>query len=125
MDIIDSYVTEVAQYLPADQREEIAGDLYAALEEEVEAEAEQAGREATEDDEYTVVGRFGHPYKAAARYLPQRYLIGPALYPAFFRTLKIVWVVALTTLVLIAVFIPVAAMGEQTSLGAIRWRLRL
>ncbi len=102
MEIVDSYVKEVAQYLPPGDRAEIAEDLFESLAEEVQAEAEQAGRDATADDEYAVVARFGHPYKAAARYLPQRYLIGPTLYPAFLRTLKVVWVVALAALVLMA-----------------------
>lgn len=42
-----------------------------------------------------MLARFGHPLKVASRYQPQKYLIGPDLYPAFLQTLKIVFVAAL------------------------------
>lgn len=102
MDLIDSYVKEVGQYLPQETRAEITEDLYEAVLEEVFELADAADRSPSLADQQTVLSRFGHPFKVAGRYLPQRYLIGPELYPQLLRTLKIVLSIAVAGLVIFA-----------------------
>ena len=88
-DMIDSFVHEVSRYLPQEERQEIAGDLRASIYEEVEALAEAEAGGPTVEDAAGVLRGFGHPLKVAGQYVPQRYLIGPELYPAFFTTLRV------------------------------------
>ena len=100
LELIDSYVKEVGQYLPRESRGDIARDLHEAVLEEVFALAEAAGRAPTLVDQQTVLARFGHPFKVAGGYLPQRYLIGPELYQQMVRTLKMTLAIALAGLVI-------------------------
>ena len=90
MELVQSYLNEVSRFLAEEQREDVLPDLRDAIEEEVFAVSEEAGREPTEDDERAVLAGFGHPLKVANRYQPQRSLIGPDLYPAYRQTLRVV-----------------------------------
>ena len=86
LELIESYAHQVSRFLPADERQAVYADVTAAVQEEVEARADEAGREPEAGDVEQVLMGFGHPLKVAAGYQPPRYLIGPELYPAFIRT---------------------------------------
>ena len=91
MQLIDSYLSEVERFLPADQRADILGELRSSLEEQV---LDVAGDTTPGlDDQKVVINRLGHPLKVASGYQGQRYLIGPELFPTFVQTLKTVLVV--------------------------------
>ncbi|HSQ17649.1 MAG TPA: hypothetical protein VLM83_08135, partial [Anaerolineales bacterium] len=51
--------------------------------------AQKTGRPVDEDMIVEVLKEFGPPEKMAASYLPERYLIGPQLFPAFINVVKI------------------------------------
>jgi hypothetical protein len=101
MELVESYLNEVGQFLPGEQRAAILLELGDDLVGEVEGRAESEGRAPNEADEVYVLAQFGHPLKVAGRYQPPKYLIGPDLYPAFIQTLKTVFVVALVAQVVI------------------------
>ncbi len=105
MQIIESYVHEVARYLPEDQRSEVVADLMASLCEELDERVAEQGREPRVQDELDVLAGFGHPLKVANQYLPPRFLIGPELYPIFVQALKILLCIALGGLVVVGLIL--------------------
>ena len=116
MELVESYVQEVGQFLPEETRQEICQDLRSTIAEEVHAVADAAGRSATRQDQVEVLRRFGHPLKVASQYQPPRYVIGPDLYPVFLQTLKTVGVVGIGIQVL---FFLVSSQIQQDAMGVI------
>lgn len=88
MEMLDRYIYEVGRHLPANQREDIVKELKSLLTDALEAKAE--GREPTEDDVAQVLREFGKPEDVAARYIGDKYVIGPRLYPVYKLVLTIV-----------------------------------
>lgn len=99
MNLIERYIMEVGKHLPAKNRADIQTEIKSTLEDMLEDRARSAGHPV--DDELTreVLKEYGAPEKVAATYLPERYLIGPKLFPIFTLVLKIVLTV-LTALAL-------------------------
>lgn len=95
MEWVSRYLDQVGQYLPEDKRVEVTTELREAIEGELEGLAETRPGPVTEADEKAVLERFGHPLKVARDYHPLRYLIGPALYPSWWQTVKQVAVLVL------------------------------
>ena len=77
-DVIESYVTDVAAQLPRKQRNDVAFELRALLDEELQAKAEAAGRGADAAMATELVRAFGRPADVAARYRPTLTIIDPA-----------------------------------------------
>ena len=90
MKLIDLYVAEVGRRLPVKQRDDIQKELRSAIEDAVDDAARAQGRPADEAMAADVLRRYGAPEKAAASYLPPRYLIGPELFPAYLQVLGVV-----------------------------------
>ena len=66
MSMVDSYLGEVARFLPLERRDDVVEELRGAIEEQVADEVE-AGSEATEATSRILRG-FGHPLKVAGEY---------------------------------------------------------
>jgi len=101
--LLDAYVDEVGQRLPKRMRGDIGAELRSSLQDMLDDRAQTAGRAPDEDTVVNVLREFGPPEKVAASYLPERYLVGPQLYPAFMLVLRIllvvvtvVWLIGLT-----------------------------
>jgi hypothetical protein len=98
-DVIDSYVTDVAVRLPRKQRNDVAFELRALLNEELQAKAEAAGRGADATMATELVRAFGRPVDVAARYRPTLTIIDPADGRNFLRAvvigLAIIWCMGL------------------------------
>jgi hypothetical protein len=94
-EVIESYVTDVAVRLPRKQRNDVAFELRALLDEELQARAEAAGRDADASMATELLQGFGHPAEVAARYRPTLTIIDPEDGPAFLRAtwigLVIIW----------------------------------
>lgn len=89
--LTDRYVHAVTTQLPDDQREDIARELRAAIDDAVAADADPDAAQA----ERRALQELGHPASLADSYRGEpRALIGPRLYPAWLRTLKalLTWV---------------------------------
>lgn len=84
-DVIESYVIDVATRLPRRQRNDVAFELRALLQEELHANAEGAGREPDAAMATALVNAFGAPADVAARYRPTLTIIDPADGHAFLR----------------------------------------
>lgn len=77
-EVLDAYVRDVASYLPAAKRADIAVELRALLHEELAATAESTGQAPDEAMTMAMLTRFGRPAAAAARYEPRAPLLDPA-----------------------------------------------
>ena len=97
MELIDQYLSAVAGHLPGDTRDDIKAELRSSLYEQLEDQSKTLQRELTEEEQVEFLRKLGRPLKVAARYLPQQYLIGPGLFPFYFKAMK-------TTAVLVIMF---------------------
>lgn len=90
MELLDRYIRMLQFFLPRAQRDDIARELS----EEIHAEAldKQAAlrRPLTSDEQAAILGPYGHPLLAAARYRPQQHLVGPIVFPYYWLALKVV-----------------------------------
>jgi hypothetical protein len=92
--LTERYVYAVVRRIPADQRDEVAEELRSVIADTVEA------RGATEHE---VLTEMGDPVRLAACYVDRPLaLIGPDLYPAYVRTLKVLLVGVLPVLAVLA-----------------------
>src|SRR5512142_1884314 len=89
MELIDLYVAEVGQNLPAKGRADLEAEIRSLIEDTVEGRSQAEGRPADDAMVAQVLKEFGSPAKMAASYLPPRYLIGPRFYPAFLLVMRI------------------------------------
>lgn len=94
MNLMNRYVTEVGRHLPEKSRADIEKEIRSTLEDMLEDQSQKADRPVDDEMVVDVLRAFGHPRKVAASYLPERYLIGPQLYPYFMMVVKISLLVA-------------------------------
>jgi hypothetical protein len=98
-EVIEAYVTDVAVRLPRRQRDDVAYELRALLEEGLARLAEDAGREPDAAMATEFLREFGRPAEVAARYRPAVVVVDPADGPAFVRAtvigLAILWALGL------------------------------
>lgn len=88
-ELLDRYLLAVKRELTGKQREDIAAEIESYLLDMLEEhfpETEEVTKPQIED----ILQEMGAPRKIAAQYMPQRYLIGPRLFPAYILVLKIV-----------------------------------
>jgi hypothetical protein len=108
--LLDRYLQAIGQYLPAETRQDTLAELRANLEATIEAREEASATPLTEAEIAAILQAHGRPILVAARYLPQRSLIGPTLYPAFLFTLRkagpIVLLVYFITRAILLIFAP-------------------
>jgi len=88
MELLERYLQAVGKHLPAKGREDMLAELRANLLAEIEEREEIAGRPLNEDEVAAVLEAHGMPVVVATRYLPQRSLIGPTMFPFYWYTLK-------------------------------------
>jgi hypothetical protein len=101
-DVIECYVTDVAMQLPRKQRNDVAFELRALLNEELEGKADAAGRPADAAMATEMLQAFGQPADVAARYQPAMTIIDPADGYRFLQLtligLAVVWGLGLVSL---------------------------
>ena len=88
MDLLERYLQAVGQYLAQETREDVLAELRVNLLAEMDARADEMERPLTESETAAILKAHGRPMLVAARYLPQRYLIGPAFFPFYLLTLR-------------------------------------
>ncbi len=90
MNLIERYVQEVSRRLPSKQRADVARELRSSLEDSLENRAGAPLEQVEEEQAVELLLEFGPPQQVAASYQTgPEYLIGPALYPSFIKTMKI------------------------------------
>jgi hypothetical protein len=90
MNLIDRYIQHVGNHLPEKSREDLKREIRSLVEDTLEDRSRELGRPIDEAMTVDVLKEFGRPEKMAASYTPERYLIGPRLFPTFWLVVKIV-----------------------------------
>jgi hypothetical protein len=91
MEVLDRYLKSVRFWLPKEQKQDILAELSDDLRSQIEEKEEDLGRPLNELEIQSILKKAGPPMLVAARYMPQRYLIGPALFPMYWFVLKLGW----------------------------------
>jgi hypothetical protein len=86
--LLDRYLHAVGRYLPARSRQDILTELATNLHAEADHQATQLQRPLTEEEQVAILRRQGRPAMVAARYGPQRSLIGPEIFPLYAYVLE-------------------------------------
>lgn len=99
-DLLERYLQAVGRHLSARSKNDTLQELRANLLAEMDDKAEVLGRPLTEEEEAEVLRGHGHPSIVAARYQPQRSLIGPEIFPFYWYTMgkALPWVIVLVVL---------------------------
>jgi HAAS len=87
--IIDRYLAAVSERLPVKQREDTVKEISSLIQDALDDRSKTEGKEPDDEMMIAVLKEFGPPEKIIAPYLPERYLIGPYLYPTFMLVLRI------------------------------------
>jgi len=88
MDLLERYLQAVGQYLPEATRQDTLAELRANLQAQMDDRAEELDRPLNDGDMVAMLKAHGKPEAVALRYLPQRSLIGPTIFPFYVFTLK-------------------------------------
>jgi hypothetical protein len=83
MALVDRYLHAVKFWLPRKQKDDIIAELSEDLRSQIEDQEAELGRKLTDAEVEPILKRCGSPMAVAERYLPQRSLIGPALFPIY------------------------------------------
>jgi hypothetical protein len=93
MELIDRYLSAVKQYLPEGQQDDIIQELAENIRSQREEKEAELGRPLGHEEGAAMLKQLGHPMLMAGRYLPQKQLIGPAVFPYYWFTLKsTIWI---------------------------------
>jgi hypothetical protein len=103
MSLLDRYLHAVRAHLPAGQQDDIIAELGEDLRAQLEEREAALGRPLTEDEEAALLRPHGRPIVMAARYLPRQHLIGPALFPYYWATLKTALSIAVAAIAALSV----------------------
>jgi hypothetical protein len=97
MNPLDHYLEDVKKYLPWQGQDDILAELRANLESQLEDTEAELGRPLSASEMEAWIKRLGPPMQMAARYQPQQYLIGPAIFPVywFVMRLALLWATAI------------------------------
>ena len=87
-DLLARYLQAIGDHLPAATRDDVLAELRANLQAQIDDRAEELNRPLTEPEVAAILKEHGRPILVAARYLPQQYLIGPAIFPYYLATLR-------------------------------------
>jgi hypothetical protein len=87
--LVDRYLAAVSEILPAKQREETVTEIRSLIQDALDDRSKAEGGEVDDEMVAEVLKQFGPPEKIVAPYLPEKYLIGPRLFPIFLMVLRI------------------------------------
>ncbi len=123
MELLDRYLLAVKKHLPWQRQDDIAAELRANLEAQLEDKEAELGRPLKKEEAEEWLKQIGPPIQVAARYQRQQYLIGPAIFPTYSFVLRLVLMWA-TVIFAIANAVAIAAnnLGGE---GVLRAALRL
>jgi len=88
IDLLERYLQAIGQSLPPATREDVLNELRANLTAQIDDREEELGRPLIEPELAAILKAHGRPEVVAMRYQPQRYLIGPAIFPFYLLTMR-------------------------------------
>ena len=90
MDLFERYLEAVRKLLPWRRQSDIIAELRANLEAQREEREAELRRPLTEGEMIDWLKELGPPLEMASRYQPPRYLIGPTIFPMYWKILRLV-----------------------------------
>lgn len=87
--LIDRYLAAVGDLLPAKLRKDTVTEIRSLIQDTLDDRSKEQGQPPDDAMVTALLKEFGPPEKIVAPYLPERYLIGPNLYPTFILVLQI------------------------------------
>ena len=118
MQLVERYLQAVKFWLPKKQQDDIIAELSEDLYAQVEEREAELGRPLNEAEIEELLRRRGLPMRVANSYLPQRSLIGPALFPAYVLVLKIVTLLDFISLAVAVIAVTISrAQGNLPGTG--------
>jgi hypothetical protein len=87
--LIERYLATVSDILPANKRKDTVTEIRTLIQDALDDRSKAEGRPPDDQMMADVLKQFGPPEKIVAPYLPERYLIGPRLFPTFMLVLQI------------------------------------
>ncbi len=122
MQLLDRYLTAIKFWLPKKQREDIAAELAANLQSEIDDRAAALGRPLSEEEIAQLLKQHGSPILVASRFQQEhrtvtigRQLIGPLVFPFYWTAIKVTLVLLLIPGMLPAVVLGTQAHGQPLS----------
>src|SRR5690349_3970708 len=109
MEILDRYLKAVKLWLPSEQRQDIIAELSEDLHSQIEDRESELGRPLNNAEVDAILKKLGPPMLVAQRYLPQRSLIGPALFPTYWFVLRFSWLCIYTPWLIIVIGLKILA----------------
>jgi hypothetical protein len=88
-EVIEVFIDDTVRLLPRRQRDDVAAELRALLNDELSARAQESGRPADDALALSLVRGYGLPNEVAARYQPAWTIIDPADSRSFVRAASI------------------------------------
>jgi len=116
MELLDRYLQSVKKHLPWQRQDDILAELRANLESQLEDKEAELGRQLTPGEAEAWLKQIGPPIQLAARYQPQQYLIGPAVFPIYWYVLRFASLLALIVYSVVSAVLLFA--GAYPTLGA-------
>ena len=89
-DLVERYLHAIEFWLPKTQRQDIVAEISEDLYTQIEDQAVSLQRKLRREELEALLKERGRPVLVANRYRPQRFLIGPLLFPTYIFVLKIV-----------------------------------
>ena len=103
MELVERYLQAVRFWLPREQKDDIIAELSEDIHAQIEEQETSLGRSLSGGEVETILKQRGRPMLVANRYLPQRHLIGPVLFPIYSFVLKIVFLCYLIPWLLVTI----------------------
>ncbi|MDQ6768018.1 MAG: hypothetical protein M3Z41_09455 [Candidatus Eremiobacteraeota bacterium] len=120
MELVPRYLDAVRRYLPKSTQADVIEELSDSIQSQIEEKEAGLGRPLNADEENAILKTYGHPLLAASRYRPHQQLIGPALYPFYVNSLKIVLLIALSVSAVATVVLGITS-GDALAAAARAW----
>jgi hypothetical protein len=119
MEILDRYLKAVKFWLPIEQKQDIIAELSEDIRSQIEDKESELGRPLNEGEIDAILKKVGPPMVVAQRYLPPRYLIGPALFPIYWFVLRLSWLCIYGPWLIIVIGLKIlASFGAHTGAAA-------
>lgn len=116
MEILERYLQAVRKFLPGNRQDDIIAELRANLEAQIEDAESERGRPLSKTELEELLRKMGSPIFVAMRYQPQRYVIGPKLFPMYWYVLRLAMMWSLLVYVIVnAVQIGAGQIGPHVS----------
>ena len=119
MELLDRYLKAVKFWLPSEQRQDIIAELSEDLRGQMEDKESDLGRPLNHAEVDAILKKVGPPMLVAQRYLPPRYLIGPALFPMYWFVLRLGWLCIYGPWLIIVIGLKIFASFGAAHTGAV------